>query len=252
MRRTRFLGIIPAIVFLAVLVASCSGEPNTGEPNNGEPKPDAMSLTLPWEVGEKSVYEVKRGDEVLATWEMRVESDEAGIALVSELEGDGFRELARVKVDPVTLFPEAMSFTQETDSGKAGYTATFTSEEAIISIDPETDGQEVPPVKVAIPEGPHYENETLLMAIRAMPLDSAFTTIIQDVVTRAARVAPVEIRVVREEEIETVLGQKDAFVVELVGFEQYLWVAKDAPRQILRFENKLAETVSELKEYTGN
>lgn len=250
MRRIHFLVIIPALVLLAVLVASCSGEPKTGEPNNGEPKSDAMSLIPPWEVGEKSVYGVKRGDEVLATWEMRVEGDEAGIALVSELKGEGFKEFARVKVDPVTLFPEAMSFTQETDTSKAGYTVTFTSEEAIISVEPPSGGQQADPVKVVVPEGPHYENETLLMVIRAMPLESGFAAVVQDIVTRAGQVGPVQISVVREEEIETILGPKDAFVIEIVGFEQYLWVAKDAPRQILRFENRSAGTVSELKEYT--
>ena len=172
--------------------------------------------------GREKRPEVKRGDQILATWEMRVESDEAGIALISEMRGEGFGEVARVKVDPVTLFPEAMSFVQETESNKAGYTATFTNEEAIITIEPQTGSPEVPAVKVAIPEGPHYENETLLMVIRAMPLKKDFTTTVGDVVTRAARVGQVEISVT-EESVQTVLGSKDAFVVEFVGLDQYLW-----------------------------
>lgn len=238
MTRTRRAGVILALL-LPLALTACSGKRSSGE----------LSINPPWDVGEKSVYEVKRGDQILATWEMRVESDEAGIALISEMRGEGFGEVARVKVDPVTLFPEAMSFVQETESNKAGYTATFTNEEAIITIESQTGSPEVPAVKVAIPEGPHYENETLLMVIRAMPLKKDFTTTVGDVVTRAARVGQVEISVTGEESVQTVLGSKDAFVVEFVGLDQYLWVAKDARRQILRFENKAAETVSELKEY---
>jgi hypothetical protein len=240
-KRVCLIVFLVVVSVLGVALASCSGEQEPGE----------ITLTPPWEVGEKGVYEVKRGDEILATWEMRVESDEAGMALVSEMRGEGFCEAARVKVDPVTLFPEAMSFSQETEASEARYTVTFTSDEAIISVEPRKGHPDVPAVRVAIPEGPHYENETLLMVMRAMPLEVGFTATVQDVVTRAAKVAPVEINVVREEPVQTVLGEKDSFVVELVGFEQYLWVAKDGPRQILRFENKAAGTVSELTEYTA-
>lgn len=234
MKRSRLICLLIGLVMLAT-VPSCS-------------KKD-LSIEPPWETGEKSVYEVKRDGTILATWEMRVEPDEAGIALVSEMKGTGFSEVARVKVDPRSLLPEAVSFAQETELTKAGYTATFTTDEAIVTVEPPPGSPSVPAVRIDIPEGLHFENESFLMVLRAMPLKKGFKATVTDVVTRAGKVYPVEVKVIREEAISTVAGQSQAYVVELAGFSQYVWVAKDAPHQIFRFENSAAGTICELVSY---
>ena len=127
---------VGALLALALLGTSCAKK--------------EVAVTPPWEIGEKSVFQVTQDGTVLATWEMRVDPDEAGIALVSELRGEGFSEIARVKVDPRSLLPEAVSFLQETELTKAGYTATYTMDEAYI-LEPPAQSH-VPVTRIDIPE----------------------------------------------------------------------------------------------------
>jgi hypothetical protein len=226
---------VGALLALALLGTSCAKK--------------EVAVTPPWEIGEKSVFQVTQDGTVLATWEMRVDPDEAGIALVSELRGEGFSEIARVKVDPRSLLPEAVSFLQETELTKAGYIATYTMDEAIVTPEPPAGSPDVPVTRIDIPEGPHFENESLVMILRALPLKKGLRATLTDVVTRTGTVASVDVKVTREETITTVLGELKCYVVELVGFSQAVWIAKDSPHQILRFENEAAKTVSELTEY---
>ncbi|HNU95191.1 MAG TPA: hypothetical protein PKM31_10250 [Bacillota bacterium] len=213
----------------------------------GDPR-RAIRLDPPWQPGEISRLEARDpGGHVLVTWQLNVESHGSQTVLITDREAAGFRERATVFADPHTLIPTRTEFERESAQGNViSYVAEYGSEDVTIRADIPLGHEEA---TMQLPERPFYDDEQLLMVIRALPLSKSFRGTIRSVVTRAGAQDKLILRVRGRESVSVQAGHFETWKVEIAGTDQSAWIAVAPPHQLVRYENRKTGILSELVEY---
>lgn len=213
----------------------------------GDPR-RVIRLDPPWQPGETSRLEARnpRGLPLL-TWELSVESRGSHTVLITDQEGSEFHERATVFTDPYTLIPTRTEFERESAEGHVSYVAEYGSEDVMIKASIPGGHEEA---AMKLPARPFYDNEQLVMVIRALPLYGNFRGTLKSVLTRAGAQDKVILRVCGRESISVPAGHFETWKVDIAGTDQSAWIAVAPPHQLVRYENRKAGILSELVEYT--
>ncbi|MEA4882723.1 MAG: hypothetical protein VB144_03495 [Clostridia bacterium] len=210
--------------------------------------PAALLFTPPWSEGEVSTLEIRKDGVVLGQWEMRVEARGIETALVSVMKAEASEETAAVIVNPATLVPSRTEFEEKSAQGQATYIAEYGPSDVVISAQTPNGPQEA---RMKLPKPPYFDNEQMVMVLRALPLAMGFKATLNDIITRAASKDTVEVEVVKKETVDVSAGSFEAWAVQFRGTGQTAWIAVDPQRQLVKYENTRAGTVSELTKYSG-
>ncbi|HON41865.1 MAG TPA: hypothetical protein PLM74_01885 [Bacillota bacterium] len=212
----------------------------------GDPR-RVIRLSPPWQPGEISRLEAYDPDgNLLLTWELSVESQGSQVVFITDREAAGFRERALVFADPYTLIPRRTELERESGQGRVDYVAEYGSEDVTIQANLPRGHEEA---AMKLPARPFYDDEQLIMIIRALPLYSSFRGTLKSVVTRAGAQDSVILRVRGRESISVPAGHFDTWKVEITGTYQSAWIAVAPPHQLVRYENRKTGILSELAEY---
>lgn len=213
----------------------------------GDPR-RAIRLDPPWQPGEISRLEAHDpGGNLLLTWELSVESQGSQMVFITNREAAGFRERAMVFADPHTLIPVKTELERESGQGHVDYVAEYGSDEVTIRANLPRGYEEA---AMRLPARPFYDDEQLIMIIRALPLSSRFRGTLRSVVTRAGAQDSVILRVRGRESISVPAGHFDTWILDIAGTDQSAWIAVAPPHQLVRYENRKTGILSELAEYT--
>lgn len=212
----------------------------------GDPR-RAVSITPPWQPGEVSLLDLMNSHgELIAPWELRVDSDGSSTVFTSDQRGVGYHEHSMVSADRDTLVPNRTELTYESDRGRVKYTATYGENRVTIQSSLPIGDEEA---TIDLPDSPYFDNEQLVMIIRALPLKRGYKATLRDVITRAAMNTSITLHVVRKEQLEVPAGTFETWKVDLKGTGRTVWIATSDPYQLVKYEDRKAQTTAELVQY---
>lgn len=242
----RVLSTAIAIALLASsLFAGC-------KPTAETPPPEAsLTLTPPWQAGEITMMDITRTDtgELVAVWEMEVQAEEGGWVLISRTNTATVTETSSVHVGADTLTPTLAEYERLDSQGKTTAKAVYSADKVTATAN--VYGTEQKPAEIKLPAPPYFDNDQLIMTLRAMPLANGWTGSVSDVVWKTAQKAMVALKATGPVSVTVPAGTFNCWVVELVGFGQRAWISVDPPRALIQFENDQAKTRSVIKQYTA-
>ncbi len=230
--------VLAAALGLVVALAGC------------RPKAAPVTLTAPWLAGEKSVLEVKDGSGGhIGDWTMGVEAGAAGEAWVlTNLNTGNGSEWSAVHVG-ADLVPLRIDYELKDAAGEAVATLQGVYSGGKLAITAKVRGQDQT-ATVKLPAPPYFDNEQFVTTLRALPLAEGFQTVLNDIVSKNGAKTQLTAAVTGRETVTVPAGTFDCWIVELRGANQRAWIAAAPPRQLVKYTNDAAKTVSELKEYT--
>lgn len=229
--------ILLLVAIMAGVIAYTSGDPRR-----------AISIAPPWQPGEVILLNLcDSHGELIAPWELNVDSDGSSIVFTSDQRGVGYHEHSTVSADRDTLVPNRTELTYESERGRVEYTAAYGESSVTIQSSLPIGDEEA---AIDLPDSPYFDNEQLLMVIRALPLKRGYKATLRDVITRAAMNTSITLRVVRKEKLEVPAGSFEAWKVDLKGTGRTVWIATSEPHPIVKYEDRKAQTTAELVQYT--
>ncbi|MEA4882426.1 MAG: hypothetical protein VB144_01980 [Clostridia bacterium] len=212
---------------------------------NGDPR-RTLQLEAPYAPGEASRFESRIEGRPFASWELRVEADGEGAALVSDKQGGDFHEQATVFVAPDYLTPVRTEFIRDSSEGRAAYTALFHENEVAITASLPSGVQDK---MIAPPAQPCFDLEQAPMLIRAIPFRRGYRATFNTVISRLGITGTLTVHVVKKETISVPAGRYTAWAVELKGTGVTVWVGVDPPHPIVKYVDRKANAVSELTQF---
>ncbi|MDD2201651.1 MAG: DUF3108 domain-containing protein [Firmicutes bacterium] len=229
--------ILVLAAIMAAVISYTAGDPRR-----------AISITPPWQPGEVSLLDLRNSHgELIAPWELRIDSDGSFIVFTSDQRGVGYHEHSTVSADRDTLVPNRTELTYESDRGRVKYTATYGDDRVTIQSSLPIGDEEA---AIDLPDSPYFDNEQLVMVIRALPLKRGYKATLKDVITRAAMNTSITLHVVRKEKLNIPAGTFETWKVDLKGTGRTVWIATSEPYQIVKYEDRKAQTTAELVQYT--
>ncbi len=238
MRSVRLGGLGPVLALFVPLVA---GLPAAGCGGGSE-----VTLSIPWQAGELSVFELSQRGQVIGSTSTRVDLRDGRWVLVSRVDVATGYEQSTVLAHAETLVPERTEFEAETAQGRVTYTAVYAGDKVTIEARrPDVEQR----ATVRLPAPPYHDNEQFILLLRALPLKEGWKGSVNLIVTRSASKIQLAVAVVGRETVTTPAGDFDAWKVELRGANQFGWVEVAPPHRLVKYENVGAQTVTLLKEY---
>lgn len=202
---------------------------------------DSVDLTLqaaPWQDGETVQYTLKgNGGASLGLLEFTVNNRMA--------EGQSLWDIEAYTVLPL-LDNQIFRHVEATDNGfrpryirlegnQIGQHSASYSEGAIkLSTNGQSTGKPI------VTEGTVFDNEQMLHLLRRLPLQEGYQTQLNVFENLSKSMIPANLRVKRSQRIDVAAGSFDTYEVHLdnPSQEATFWVAKNAARQVVKFENR--------------
>jgi len=234
--------LLVAIVGSGLSLASgCRAAPDT-----------PLVLSAPWGVGETANLSIHQGEAgpVVGDWRMSVEAPAEGdgwlLVTSMSIPQASYQLETSVHVARGDLRPIHTDFSLLNKQGAVTFKATYGDS---ISLTANAHGLEQT-ASIRLPDPPYFDNEQLVMTLRALPLAEGWKTTVNDVITQSVNKQRVTIRVLRQEEVAVPAGVFSCWVVEILGTSQKVWIAVEAPHQIVKFTDDSSQLVSVLESYT--
>ena len=233
-----------ALLLIPAVMAGCS--------LFGRDEAGPLVEDIPYVDGGHYGYEVQNqqgeaiGEAEFVTTRTELEGDPVwAIETSTDIPGS-VKEATVVYTDPQTLSPLRFEGTVEVPQGTYEITAVYGEEE--ISIEAETP-QGPQSIKRPRPSSP-FDNDQLLMLIRALPLEDGYSTKLNVVLPKNANRTSVTVKVVGQETVTAAAGEFDTWKVELsfTSGSQHVWYAVGGSRPMVKYDN--GNTIFVLRDMT--
>jgi hypothetical protein len=211
-----------------------------------------LALSAPWKVGETAKLSMQQGETgpVVGDWSMSVEAPAEGdgwhLVTLMSIPQASYELKTSVHVARGDLRPVHTDFSLVNKQGTVTLKATYSES---VSITGTAYGARQT-AGIKLPAPPYFDNEQLVMSLRALPLAKGWQTTVNAIITQSANKQGLTIRVLRQESVTVPAGSFSCWVVEIVGTSQKAWVAVEAPHQLVKYTNESSQLVSVLKSYT--
>lgn len=228
------------LLLLGMLVAGCS-------------QPDVQPLVFnsaPWQANEVSTYQLTdlngnyagtarydltRGDDEL--WNLR-----------REINSQGTQEIVAVDMDAPGFRPVHSTLVRIDRNGTEIVTTNYSGSDANLEL---TTKQNITTYeRVSIPSDAR-EHATLMMLLRALPLDEGYAVRLNVFLPVAGILDRVTLKVVEQESVSTPAGSFDTWYVQLEtpNSETEAWVSTQAPYPLVKFIDSRNGGTFELSEF---
>lgn len=211
---------------------------------------------VPWQDGETSTYRIfdREGTSIgTAQFDIRAggdDVDDEGWTIRREIRAQGVQEIATVEVSGDALRPVTSSLLRTSEAGQESADSRYSSGQVDTELN--STQQVFTAVRYQIPTDAR-DQRTLLMLVRALPLESGYATRINSYLPIAALLDRVEVVVTGREEVTVSAGTFDTWRVRLNAQSDEpitAWIGVDAPHPLVKFEDSGSEATFELSEFT--
>jgi len=203
--------------------------------------------TIPWRAPEEARYRILDGDEVKGQGVLLIEEEGPLLKLSQEFQGQGFKDTAIAIVDGQTIKPQEVTRVISGPEGERRWEVHFFSDVVEVR---QRAGEEERTDQINVPAH-SYDKWSEIFLWRTIDFRAgyraAYTTIISADLAKPTR-STVILEVIGRERVEVPAGSFEAWRLEIRqgGQKQSAWIAADAGRQLLRYDN--GSLVFELEE----
>lgn len=235
--------VMKALAVLAVgsalLAPACGGCRRSEEP---------LVLTAPWASGEVSRLEVASSvtGAHIADWSMSISADGGEWVFTNETSVPGSKEVSTIRASRETLVPSRAEHIVESPQVTATVTGVYGDKLTIAG----TVNGEPQELTVELPVPPYFDNEQVVAVLRALPLADGWRGTLNIVGSKSVLKLQLRVGVAGREEVTTPAGTFTCWKIDLTGMAQTAWVNVDPPHQLVQYENRAAQTLSRLVDFT--
>jgi len=198
----------------------------------------------PWSPGEQTEYRVlSRGDTYIGQVIFTFQKEADKWLLKRDSEMPRLEDHSLVKFSVRSLKPINEDRSIATGDGQMRVFAQYVGSKVEISFwSSKSTEKTLPPSPVSMMLSlplDYYSNEQLLMLLRAIPFSTGYEASFTNVNTTSASAAIASVRVVGQENIDTLRGQLRAWKVQVSSGEsvQQFWLQVESPHLLLKYDN---------------
>ncbi|MGB9808556.1 MAG: DUF3108 domain-containing protein [Caldanaerobacter sp.] len=232
----RFL--MTVIIFTLFILAGCSQNAKQMEIDR-----------IPWGDYQRLTYDIFENDKLIGTAEFTIEKSQSTntyeMSSITKIDSTQLNTGITVKSD--TLMPVSSYYNVMSAQGDIKIETTYKDK---WNIKAETSKGEQN-LTVKLPKY-YYDNDSLLMIMRAYPFKVGAEFTIYDAIASTAQVVPITNKVVSKEKVTVPYGEAECFKVESKAgtAKQYIWYSDDENRLLYQYDN--GKLVYKLKKVENN
>lgn len=212
------------IITSMLLLAGCSS------------KSEPLKLgKIPWSNYEKSTYEMHQRGNTVGTTDFIIQKTTNATEIFSAAKINTTEVHTNSSVKSDTLMPLSSYYVVTSpQNGRINIKTTYNDKWKIKAITQKGTQNST----VNLPKY-YYDNDSLLMILRAYPFKVGDTFKINVAISTTAKVVPINFKVVNTEKVDTPHGSADCYKVEMsVGNQkQYMWYSNDNDRLLYQYDN---------------
>ncbi|HHY79589.1 Protein of unknown function [Thermoanaerobacter thermohydrosulfuricus] len=233
----RFL--MTVIIFSLFILAGCS--------SNVKPMEIGQ---IPWGNYQRLTYDIFENDKLVGTAEFTIEKSQSTntyeISSITKIDSAELSTSTSVTSD--TLMPLSSYYSVMSPQGDIKIETAYKDKWNIKAKTPKKGEQNL---TVKLPKY-YYDNDSLLMIMRAYPFQVGAEFTIYDAIASTAQIAPITNKVVSKEKVIVPYGEAKCFKVELKAgaAKQYIWYSDDENRLLYQYDN--GKLVYKLKKVENN
>lgn len=232
----RFL--MTVIIFSLFILAGCS--------SNVKPMEIGQ---IPWGNYQRLTYDIFENDKLVGTAEFTIEKSQSTntyeMSSITKIDSTQLNTGTSVKSD--TLMPLSSYYDVMSPQGDIKIETTY-KDKWNIKAKTSKGGQNL---TVKLPKY-YYDNDSLLMIMRAYPFKIGAEFTIYDSIASTAQIVPITNKVVSKEKVTAPYGEAECIKVELKAgtSKQYIWYSDDQSRLMYQYDNE--KLVYKLKKVENN
>jgi hypothetical protein len=217
--------LMPVIIFTLFILAGCSQSAKPMEIDR-----------IPWGGYQRLTYDIFENDKLIGTVEFTIEKSQSAntyeMSSITKIDSTQLNTSTTVKSD--TLMPVSSYYNVMSPQGDIKIETAYKDK---WNIKAKTSKGEQD-LTVKLPKY-YYDNDSLLMIMRAYPFKVGKEFIIYDAIVSTAQVMPITNKVASKEKVKVPYGEAECFKVELKAgtAKQYIWYSDDENRLMYQYDN---------------